>query len=79
MKYFSPRRIRLFLGGGRTDFFPSYKRDLDPSLNDKWGKRDDRRCLVEEWKTVQKGKGFNPKFVWNKEQLNQVLKVLCYK
>jgi alkaline phosphatase len=58
-------RLRVLMGGGRTNFLPSSVQD--PEYADKPGLRKDGRDLVAEWRDRHPGGAY----VWNAAQLEQ--------
>ncbi|XP_025265783.1 alkaline phosphatase [Camponotus floridanus] len=64
------RNITVVLGGGRRHFVP--KVTLDPEDPDKEGRRLDGRNLIEEWSRNHRRKNIPAKYVFNKEQFENV-------
>ncbi|XP_070161608.1 alkaline phosphatase isoform X2 [Polyergus mexicanus] len=64
------RNITVVLGGGRRHFVP--KVTLDPEEPDKEGRRLDGRNLIEEWSRNHRRKNIPARYVFNKEQFENV-------
>ena len=58
--------LEVLLGGGREKFLPSNVRD--PEYTNRFGKREDGKNLIEEWKAKSDGTT-KYEFVWNKADL----------
>ncbi|XP_065936203.1 alkaline phosphatase, tissue-nonspecific isozyme isoform X2 [Magallana gigas] len=63
--------IQVLLGGGRRAFLPVSEPDPEtnaPGVN----KRMDGRNLVDDWESIQQGKNNNYRYVWKKQDFDDV-------
>ena len=59
----------MALGGGRRYFQPNTTKDPEYGTDNR---RTDRKDLIAEWEQNQKNNGFDAKYVWRKEEFNNV-------
>ncbi|GFS06332.1 alkaline phosphatase, partial [Elysia marginata] len=62
-------RIHVVMGGGRRSLMNN--KTMDP-VHNKPGKRIDGRDLIKTWESKQEEKGARYKYVWNREQMEEV-------
>lgn len=61
------QKLKVIMGGGRREFIGTEQRD-DEHMP---GLRNDKKNLIEEWKTARSQKG-NASYVWNKQGLQTI-------
>lgn len=63
--------IQVLLGGGRRAFYPTNYSDPETGRTDV-NKRNDTYNLVEDWLNIQREKNRKHKFVWKKDDFDNI-------